>query len=174
MNKFRSLFDLLDRLGICHETDEHEAVYTAGALAEHRSAQWEFPVKNILLEDKDKQLFLVTMHLNTTALELKELAKMLGAKGRFSFASAERLAQALGVSPGSVTPFAVMNDTGHKVRLVLDERLKAATSLSAHPLVNTMTTTVSNSDFLRLLSYTGHKPEWVQLPLKSAGNSIQE
>ncbi len=108
MNNVSAFFQLLDELGIPSQTVEHEAVYTADALASQRAAQWEFPVKNILLEDKDKRLYLVAMHLLTPPLDLKELARIVGAAGRFSFAKPEILAASLGVTPGAVTPFAVL------------------------------------------------------------------
>ena len=110
MNDDRAFFDLLDELGIPSQTVQHEAVMTAEGLAARDVAQWEFPVKNIVVEDKVKQLYLVTMHLLTPPLDLKELAKRIGAAGRFSFASPETLGAALKVLPGSVTPFAAFND----------------------------------------------------------------
>ncbi len=166
MNNASAFFELLDELGIPFETVEHEPVYTADALANQRAAQWEFPVKNILLEDKDKRLFLVVMHLLTAPLDLKELARLVGAAGRFSFAKPEILAASLGVAPGAVTPFAVFNDREKKVCVVLDERLKSARTISAHPLVNTMTTTIATSDLLKLFAHTGRRPLWRPMPIK--------
>jgi Ala-tRNA(Pro) deacylase len=166
MNDYRIFFQLLDEFGIPSETVEHEAVHTADGLAHCDAAQWEFPVKNILVEDKDKRLFLVTMHLLTPPLDLKALAKHVSASGRFSFASPQTLAAALKVLPGSVTPFALFNDREKKVRLILDERMRAAKTVSAHPLINTMTTTLAMGGFLKLLAHSGHRPLWCALPLK--------
>ena len=120
MNDDRAFFALLDELGIPSHTVQHEAVMTAEGLAAPDIAQWEFPVKNIVVEDKVKQLYLVTMHLLTPPLDLKELAKRIGAAGRFSFASPETLGAALKVLPGSVTPFAAFNDRERRVKVVLD------------------------------------------------------
>jgi Ala-tRNA(Pro) deacylase len=168
MNDARAFFRLLDELGVASRTDEHEAVHTADGLAgQDGAAAWEFPVKNILVEDKDRRLFLVTMRLDTPPLDLKALARDLGASGRFSFAKPETLGAALGVTPGSVTPFAVFNDRERRVRVVLDERLKDAKTISAHPLVNTMTTTIAIAGLLTLFSHTGHRPLWRPMPLKS-------
>ncbi len=166
MNQSSAFFRLLDELGIPSHTVEHEAVYTADNLAGRNISQWEFPVKNIFVEDKSKQLFLVTMHLATPPVDLKELGKRAGAAGRFSFATPQTLAGALGVLPGSVTPFAMFNDQGRRVRLVLDRRLREAKSISAHPLANTMTTTIALSDFLKLLAHSGHNPIWCAIPNK--------
>jgi Ala-tRNA(Pro) deacylase len=167
MNDESAFFQLLDELGIASETVEHEAVFTADCLLAH-SEQWEFPVKNMLVEDKAKQLYLVTLHLLTPPLDLKELARRLDATGRFSFASADTLGAALRVLPGSVTPFAVFHDRERRVRVVLDERLKSAATISAHPLVNTKTTTIAMADLMKLYAHTGHRPVWRAMPLKAA------
>jgi Ala-tRNA(Pro) deacylase len=167
MNNAHAFFRLLDQLGIPSQTVKHEAVHTAEGLANRDISQWEFPVKNIVVEDKRKQLYLVTMHLLTPQLDLKELAKRLDATGRFSFASPATLAATLGVLPGSVTPFAAFNDRERRVRLVLDSRLRDAATVSAHPLVNTMTTTIAMDGLLKLFAHSGHKPVWCALPVKS-------
>ena len=166
MNDHKAFFQLLDKLGIASETVEHEAVLTAQGLAHQDSGQWEFPVKNILVEDKSRQLYLVTMHLLTPPLDLKQLAKTIGADGRFSFASLETLGAALRVLPGSVTPFAVFNDRERKVRVIIERRMRDARTVSAHPLVNTMTTTIALTGLLQLFDHTGHRPHWCPMPLK--------
>ncbi|HZV20288.1 MAG TPA: prolyl-tRNA synthetase associated domain-containing protein [Hyphomicrobiales bacterium] len=171
MNDYRAFFALLEELGIASETVEHEAVFTAEALAGRDAAQWEFPVKNILVEDKTKQLYLITMHLRTPPLDLKHLATRALATGRFSFASPQTLADTLKVQPGSVTPFAVFNDRARKVRVVLDARMRTAKTVSAHPLINTMTTTIAVKDLLRLLALTGHEPLWIEMPLRAEKNA---
>ena len=169
MNNDLAFFQLLGELGIASQTVEHEPVLTADALARGDIAQWEFPVKNIVVEDKHKQLYLVTMHLLTPPLDLKELAKRIGASGRFSFASPATLAAALRVLPGSVTPFATFNDHERKVRVVLDSRLRTAKTISAHPLVNTKTATIATDDLFKLFAHSGHRPLWCELPIKAAG-----
>ena len=168
MNNSRAFFQLLDELGIVSDTVVHEAVLTAEGLAQWDTGQWEFPVKNILVGDKSKQLYLVTMHLLTPPLNLKQLAKTVGADGRFSFASPETLGATLMVLPGSVTPFAVFNDRERKVRVILDNRMREASTVSAHPLDNTMTTTIAMADLLKLFGHSGHQPHWCAVPLKQA------
>lgn len=169
MNNYRAFFQLLDELGIASQTVEHEAVLTAEGLAQRDITQWEFPVKNIVVEDKGKQLYLVTMHLLTPPLDLKQLAKAVGADGRFSFASPQTLAARLKVLPGSVTPFALFNDLERKVRVILDHRIRETKTISAHPLINTMTTTIATSDLLKLFAHSGHRPHWGVMPLKQRG-----
>ena len=171
MNKHSAFFQLLDNLGIASKTVEHEAVLTAEGLAQKDIGEWEFPVKNIVVADRNGQLYLVTMHLLTPPLDLKQLAKRIGAEGRFSFASPETLAAALKVLPGSVTPFAVFNDVERKVRVILDSRMRTAETVSAHPLVNTMTTTIAMADLFKIFDHSGHRPHWCALPLKQTESS---
>ncbi len=168
MNNYRAFFQLLDELGIASETVEHEAVLTAEGLSQWDAGRWEFPVKNIVVEDKSRRLYLVTMHLMTPPLDLKQLARSIGADGRFSFASADTLGATLGVLPGSVTPFAVLNDRDRKVRVILDSRMREARTVSAHPMINTMTTTIAMTDLMKIFDHSGHRPHSLALPLKQA------
>ena len=80
----------------------------------------------------------------------------LGASGRFSFGSAELMRETLGVEPGSVTPFAAINDTARRVTVVLDTAMMAHATLNYHPLVNTMTTSIARDDLVKFLAATGH------------------
>ena len=89
------------------------------------------------------------------AIELKSLHRVLGASGRFSFGSAELMRELLGVEPGSVTPFAAINDTACRVTVVLDAAMMEHAVLNFHPLVNTGTTTISREGLLKFLEATG-------------------
>ena len=89
---------------------------------------------------------------------MKGLHRRLGATGRFSFGSADALRELLGVEPGSVTPFAAINDVGGKVAVVLDAAMLAHETLNYHPLVNTMTTSISRSGLVKFLDSCGHAP----------------
>jgi Ala-tRNA(Pro) deacylase len=91
-------------------------------------------------------------------IELKSLHRLLGATGRFSFGSAEQMRELLGVEPGSVTPFAAINDKSGRVTVVLDAAMMAHDVLNFHPLVNTGTTTISRDGLLKFLQATGHVP----------------
>ena len=95
--------------------------------------------------------------LEDAAIALKGLHHRLGA-GRFSFGSAEAMRELLGVEPGSVTPFAAINDTAGRVRVVLDAAVLTHEVLNFHPLVNTMTTSISRAGLLKFLAATGHAP----------------
>ena len=102
--------------------------------------------------------------LEDRAIDIKRLGEALGA-GRLSFGSPDRLRRHLGVEPGSVTPFALVNDETRVVRLALDRGLAEGGPINAHPLVNTMTTAIELADLLRLFEATGHAPRWLDFPV---------
>ncbi len=148
------LFAYLDRLGVAHATVWHEAMFTveqSGALkAEVPGAH----TKNLFLKDAEGRLVLIAAEAHNQ-LKLNQLHKIIGTK-RLSFGSAELMIEALGVAPGSVTAFALMNDAGGRVRFLVDAALAGAETVNFHPLVNTGTTAVSQADFRRFVAATGH------------------
>lgn len=91
------------------------------------------------------------------------VAERLGL-GRLSFGKLERLAELLGVTPGSVTPFALINDPGTQVAVVVDETLLAFEEVNCHPLENTATTRLATADLLRFIRACGHAPAVLTLP----------
>jgi Ala-tRNA(Pro) deacylase len=151
------LFAYLDRLGIAHPTVAHLPVFTVEEARLLRGGIAGAHTKNLFLKDRKDALYLVVA-LEETAIELKSLHRVLGASGRFSFGSAGLLREALGVEPGSVTPFAAINDTRGQVRVVLDAAMMEHGLLNYHPLQNTMTTSIARDDLLRFLVATGHPP----------------
>ena len=156
-----ALLAMLTELGIEHRTERHHPVYT---VAESKELRERFPgghSKNLFLRNKKGRMWLVTC-LEDRDIDLKALAERLGA-GRFSFASAERLMRYLGVVPGAVTPFAVINDHGGEVQMVVDEGLLAHDPLNFHPLDNAMTTAVSPAGLLAFLEHAAHPPRVVDL-----------
>jgi len=157
------LFAYLDELGITTETFEHAPVFT---VAESRSIKAKIPgghSKNLFLKDRKDRLFLVVAR-DETRIDLKRLHDTIGASGRLSFGSAELLRETLGVEPGSVTPFALVNDTARRVSVILDAELMGFERVNFHPLVNSMTTTIARGDLLAFLSATGHAPQVLRLP----------
>ena len=155
----------LAELGLAHNTVEHAPVFTVEQAKAHRGTLPGHHIKNLFLRNKKEEMWLVVA-LEDRAIDLKRLGERLGA-GRLSFGSPERLAKYLGVEPGSVTPFAVINDSGHKVALVLDRGLQAEGVVNAHPLTNNMTSAISLADLLRFFDATGHTPRWLDFPLSS-------
>ena len=159
----QQLFARLETLGITPRTVEHPPVFT---VEEAKALRGDLPghhIKNLFLRNKKEEMWLVVA-LEDRAIDLKRLGEALGA-GRLSFGSPDRLRRHLGVEPGSVTPFALVNDDAHVVRLALDRGLAEGGPVNAHPLVNTMTTAIAIGDLLRLLEATGHAPDWLDFPI---------
>jgi Ala-tRNA(Pro) deacylase len=156
-----TLLAWLDDLGIPSHTVEHPAVYTVEQARLHRLDMQGGFSKNLFVRNKKGRMWLLVLE-ESRQVRLKELAQQLGA-GRFSFGSAERLERWLGVEPGSVTPFGVVNDPGGEVTVVVDAGLLALGTLHFHPLVNTMTTAIAAADLLRFLEASGHPPRVVDL-----------
>jgi Ala-tRNA(Pro) deacylase len=156
-----ALFARFDRLGIAHKTHHHPPVFTVAESAALRGVLPGGHCKSLFLKDKKGGLWLCVM-LEERSIDLNLLAERLGAP-RFSFGSPERLWEALGVRPGSVTPFALANDPERKVAVVLDEAMLRCDPLNYHPLDNTMTTAVSAADLLRFIADCGHAPRIVPL-----------
>src|SRR5208283_4768888 len=144
------LFALFDALGIAHRTLEHPAVFRVGEGEAIKAGLPGGHTKNLFLKDAKDRLWLVSA-LQDTRIDLKALPGAIGSS-RLSFGSEARLMDALGVTPGSVTAFALMGDPGHKVTFVLDAALAAADPVDFHPLTNTATTAISQADFRRFVS----------------------
>jgi Ala-tRNA(Pro) deacylase len=157
----QQLLARLDELGIEAVTRDHPPVYT---VEEARALRGDIPgghCKNLFLKDKKGQLWLVVC-LEDAVIDLKSLPDRIGA-ARISFGKAELLQEVLGVEPGSVTPFALINDASHQVNVVLDASMMDCDFVSSHPLVNTATTTLTPADLLRFIESCGHKPQTVTL-----------
>jgi Ala-tRNA(Pro) deacylase len=160
--------DLLARLaalGIETETVEHLAVFT---VAESSTLERRLPgghTKNLFLKDKKDRLFLVVA-LGHAKIDLKALHKVLGCE-RLSFGRPELLLEVLGVAPGSVTPFALINDTARRVTVILDADMMRYERLNYHPLANTATTNIARDDLVTFIRACGHEPRI--LAVASAG-----
>jgi Ala-tRNA(Pro) deacylase len=150
------LFAYFDRLGIAHATHPHRPIFTVEEGADLKAQLPGGHSKNLFLKDKKGQLFLLSA-LGDTVIDLNAVSKAIGA-GRFSFGSAERLMENLGVTPGSVTLFALINDPERKVRLLLDEGFFEHDLVNFHPLKNDATTAISPADMLKFIRSLGREP----------------
>ena len=150
------LLRTLDRLGIAHRTVSHRPVHTVEEARAHRGELPGAHTKSLFLEDRKGRLFLVVA-LEDRPLDVQKLARRLDA-ARLSFGAAALLEDTLGVTPGSVTPFALLNDTGRRVGVVLDKGLLEHDPVNFHPLHNDATTAIAAADLLRFISATGHEP----------------
>lgn len=160
-----ALFAYLDSLGIRHTTTQHRPVFTVEEGADLKAKMPGGHSKNLFLKDKKGALFLLCA-LADSAIDLNAVSKLIGA-GRFSFGSAERLQENLGVTPGSVTIFALINDPERKVTLLLDEGFFAHDPVNFHPLRNDATTAISPADLLKFIRALGREP--IRLAFDAAG-----
>jgi Ala-tRNA(Pro) deacylase len=151
------LFAALDRLGIPHRTVKHPPLFT---VEQSRALRGQIPgghTKNLFLRDKKHAIYLVVA-LEDAEIDLKSLHRRLAASGRFSFGSSDLMRELLGVMPGAVTPFGVINDLEGRVTVVLDSAMMEHETLNYHPLDNAMTTAIARDDLVKFLESTGHPP----------------
>lgn len=148
------LFAYLDDLDIAHKTVDHPATFT---VEEGRHLKASMPgghTKNLFMKDKDGVIVLISAWADSQ-LRLNQLHKKIGTR-RLSFASAELMVECLGVEPGSVTAFALMNDKDQRVKFIADAALMGFDTVNFHPLVNTATTAISREGLHRFVEATGH------------------
>lgn len=150
------LMGLLAELGILVTTEEHPPVYTVEEAQAHTAHLPGGHCKNLFLKDKKNQLYLVVC-LDEQPVRINDLAKKLGA-ARMSFGNAELLWETLGVTPGAVTPFALINDLERKVQPVLDAKMLRHETLNYHPLTNEATVSIPTKELTRLLAHWGYTP----------------
>ncbi|HEY8615377.1 prolyl-tRNA synthetase associated domain-containing protein [Phenylobacterium sp.] len=150
------LLAFLREIGVEAQTHDHPAVFRVEEGEEIKARLPGAHTKNLFLKDAKDQLWLVSAE-GHARIDLKRLHHVIGS-GRLSFGSPTLMAQVLGVSPGSVTAFALVNDRERQVRFVLDRTLAEADRLNFHPMANTATTTVSGDGFRRFLAAVGVAP----------------
>ena len=159
----QEVYAYLDTLGISFERHEHPPVFTVEE-AEHQWAGIDAThCKNLFLRNQkgDRHYLVIVMH--SKRVDLRSVAGQIG-DGKLSFASSERMMTHLGVTPGSVSPFGLINDRNHHVRLFVDRDLKSAARLSFHPNVNTVTVTISAADFERYLAARENAVRYIDTP----------
>ena len=150
------LMATLTSLDISFSTHTHPPLRTVEDAKAFRGGLHGAHIKNLYLRDRKKRNYLLVAEEDKT-IDLKILPSRIGSS-RLSFGSADRLFEVLGVRPGAVSPFTLINDQDHKVQLLLDIELADQPCLFAHPLVNDMTLGVSGADLMRFFAHTGHDP----------------
>ncbi len=150
------LYALLDQLQISHQRHEHPAVFTIEDCEILKGLNLPgIEAKSLFLRNaKGTEHYLVVLD-GQKRLNIKELEAKLGAT-KLSFASPERLLKYLGVTPGSVSPFALINDSSKEVKVFLDSDVFAHEEVQFHPLINTATVVLSAKDMLKFIEATGH------------------
>jgi Ala-tRNA(Pro) deacylase len=146
----------LDAEGIAQTTHEHPAVFTVAEGPQIKAAMPGAHTKNLFLKDKKGRLWLISARQDTV-IDLKNLHRVIGSD-RLSFGNPELMAQVLGLTPGSVTAFGLINDKDRRVTFVLDKALADAELVNFHPLINTATTAVSADGFRKFLAAIGVEP----------------
>ena len=146
----------LTSLDISFTTHTHPPLRTVEDAKAFRGDLRGAHIKNLYLRDRKKRNFLLVSEEDKT-IDLKTLHGLIGSD-RLSFGSADRLFEMLGVRPGAVSPFTLINDPDHKVQLLLEADLADQPCMFAHPLVNDMTLGVSGADLMRFFTHTGHVP----------------
>lgn len=152
-----ALFAFLDSLSIPVTTTRHPPLFT---VADSQALRGTIPgghTKNLFLKDKMDNYFLVTVD-EEAVVDLKQVHHLIGAASRVSFGKPEALMELLGVAPGAVTVFGLINDRDGRVRLVLDAALMRNAVINGHPLTNEATTSIGSDDLLRFVRATGHEP----------------
>ncbi|PZV38646.1 prolyl-tRNA synthetase associated domain-containing protein [Mesorhizobium kowhaii] len=149
------LMEFLAELGIAASTRRHPPLFT---VADSQALRGEIAgghTKNLFLKDKKDNFFLVTVG-EEAVVDLKQIHQVIGAAGRVSFGRPEMLMELLGVAPGAVTVFGLINDRAGRVKVVLDKALMDHAMINAHPLTNEATTSVAAGDLIRFVEATGH------------------
>lgn len=162
MNGQPELFNILNQLNIPFEYYEHPAAPTIEEAKKYWVDLVSTHCKNIFFRNhKGNRHYLVILE-HTQALAIHDLEKRLK-QGKLSFASPKRMLKYLGITPGSVSPFGLINDLKNHTHVFLDENLKKSDTISFHPNINTASLVISFADFERFLSWTGNSYEYVKL-----------
>jgi Ala-tRNA(Pro) deacylase len=159
----QEVYAYLKTLDISFERHEHPPVVTVEE-AEHQWARIDAThCKNLFLRNQKGNRHYLVIVMHAKRVDLRSVAGQIG-DGKLSFASSERMMKYLGVTPGSVSPFGLINDRNHHVRVFVDRALKSAARLSFHPNVNTVTVTISAADFERFLAARANAVGYVDTP----------
>ena len=148
------LLQLLKYLGIDYSKHNHAAVLTVAEAKEHDIHTGGVHCKNMFLKDKKGKLFLYSCPADKQ-INMNILPKKIGCK-RLSFADPSLMLDILNISPGAVSPFAIMNDSHAVVKVVLDKDIMGQEEINFHPLVNTATITVSSDDLIKFIEHVGN------------------
>ena len=152
--------EVLAAMGIAFERYEHPPVATAIEADEHWAGIEAAHCKNLFLRNQKGSRHYLVIVKHQKRADLRAVADQIG-DGKPSFASPERLMTHLGVTPGSVSPFGLINDASREVRVFLDRDLKAAERISFHPNINTVTIVLAFADFERFLAARGNPVRFV-------------
>lgn len=158
----RKVLDVLDALGIVYVRHDHPPVFTVEDADKHWTALRGTHCKNLFLRNKKGNRHYLVVAPTHRAIDLRRLNGILH-EDRLSFGSPERLMKHLGLEPGSVSPFGLINDAGREVRVIVDDELRTSAFLGFHPNVNTATLDISFADFEKFLAFCGNDVRYLKL-----------
>lgn len=162
MNGDSKLYALLEQLGIDFEYLEHPEAPTIEIAKQYWAGHQAQHCKNLFFRNhKGNQHYLVLLNCDQN-MAIHDIEKQLH-QGKLSFASEQRLMKYLGVKPGSVTPFGLINDEEHHVIVFIDKTLQQAEKVSFHPCVNTASLIIKREDLVKFLNYCGNRYEWLEV-----------
>jgi Ala-tRNA(Pro) deacylase len=153
------LFERFKSLGIETRTLDHAPVFT---VEQAKLVHDDMPgghCKNLFCKDEKGVLWLIVA-LEDAVINLKAAPAKIGSK-RLTFGKPELLMEVLGVEPGSVTPFGLINDINNRINVILDEAMMRETPLNYHPLKNDATTSIAPDDLITFMKSCGHVPRIV-------------
>jgi len=156
------VYEVLRKLGIAYVKHEHPPVYTVDQAEQYWEDIEGTHCKNIFLRDKKGKRHYLVILLSLKKADLKALERQLG-EARLSFASPERLMRYLGLEPGSVSPFGLINDSKKEVQVIIDRDLRRAEIVNFHPNVNTATVGIDFTDFEKFLAWCRNRVRYLQL-----------
>jgi Ala-tRNA(Pro) deacylase len=156
------VYERLADLGIAYERHEHPPVPTVEDAARYWSGIDATHCKNLFLRNQKGNRHYLVILVHSKKADLRAVAEQIG-DGKLSFASPERMMTHLGVAPGSVSPFGLINDAAHSVRVVVDRDLKSASRVSFHPNINTRTLVLSREDFEKFLAASSNPIQFVTI-----------
>lgn len=156
------VYAVLDQLGIPYDRHEHPPVFTVEQAEQHWTDIEGLHCKNLFLRNKKGNRHYLVIAPTSKTIDLRRLNEKLS-EDRLSFGSPERLMRLLGLEPGSVSPFGLINDRQKEVMVILDEDLRSTGWVNFHPNVNTATVGISRDDFEKFLAWTGNSVRYFQL-----------
>ena len=160
----RACYDLLDGLHIPYARVDHDAAFTIEACAEAEAVLGAEICKNLFLCNRQKTQFYLLLMPGKKPLKTKHLSAQLGC-ARLSFAAPEDMERLLGVTPGSATVLALMNDRAGAVQLVIDKPVLEDEKFGCHPVINSSTLAIATRDILeKVLPAVHHEAILVELP----------
>lgn len=159
----RDLFDFLDALGVAHQTVDHPPIFTVEEGRGYKASMPGGHSKNLFLKDKKDRLFLAVAHCDTQ-VDIVGYGRAAGSKGRLSFGKPDLMTATLGVIPGAVTPFALINETaGALAEVAVDAALMSFPAVWFHPLENNASTAVTPEGLIKFIRACGFEPRLISL-----------